>query len=402
MAVICGRSGALKRGRKPGARPALGTVRWTIRLEASNGLDETKLGTIPSSHGVVCVLGRGGAVVAMASTGDMRSFAAQRLGPAAEGVSDLRESAEVCECAPAGSMFEADLMFMDAASERDPGLHDRVTRKLRVWWLATSRAASGFEWSWTTNPAEFAGGKAPGAGAVIGPFLEKSGAKRHAAFLDGHFELCRYPEELHKAPGGKACVYKQMGKCPAACDGSESIGAYEARLGRALGYGREEAEAEVSRLEDELRAAVGRQAFEEAASIQGQRDELAAELKKGLRAVRGLGEVSVVAVATSGEKDAASVLAVDRGRWAVVGAIEAGIGASGAGRIAELARERLDAMSAMDDLGDLGVLGVVSRELMRPSRGGPMVVERGEVDGETLLHAAERVLRIRAPKSRGS
>ena len=48
------------------------------------------------------------------------------------------------------------------------------------------------------------------------------------------------------------------------------------------------------------------------------------------------------------------------------------------------------------------MLGVISRELMRPSRGGPMVVERGEVDGESLLHAAERVLRIRAPKSRGS
>ena len=375
----------------------MGNLRWTTLLDASNGLDESKLGTIPSSHGIVCVLGAGGAVVALASTGDLRSFAAQRLGPGAEGVSDLRETAEVCEIAPAGSMFEADLMFMDASAERDPGLHDRVMRKLRVWWLATPPTAKRFNWSWTTNPGEFAEGE-----SVIGPFLEKSGAKRHAAFLDGHFELCRYPEELHRAPGGKACVYKQMGKCPAACDGSEPIESYEERLARALVFGRADAESGVARLDAELREAAGRQAFEEAAEIQGRRDELAAELKRGLKAVRPLGELSLVAVATSGEKDSASVIAVDRGRWEVVGAIDAGMGEGEADRIAALARARLDAMASMDDLGDLGVLGVVSRELMRPSRGGPMLVERSAIDGSSLLHAAGRVLRIRTPKARGS
>lgn len=342
-------------------------------------------------------MGAGGAVVALASTGDMRSFAAQRLGPSAEGVSDLRESAEVCEIAPAGSMFEADLMFMDASAERDPGMHDRVMRKLRVWWLATPRQAKAFEWSWTTNPGEFSGGE-----AVIGPFLEKSGAKHHAAFLDAHFELCRYPEELHRAPGGKACVYRQMGKCPAACNGSEPIGTYEDRLARALGYGRAQAEAEVSRLEDELREAAARQAFEEAAEIQGRRDALAGEFKRGLRSVRGLGGVSLVAVATSGESREACVIAVDRGRWANVGRVSADMDSDEAGRVAASAATKLDELAAMDGLGDLGVLGVVSRELMRASRGGPVLIERAEVDGASLLHAAGRVLRIRTPSGKGS
>ena len=342
-------------------------------------------------------MGQGGAVVALASTGDMRSFAAQRLGPGAEGVSDLRETAKVCEIAPAGSMFEADMMFMDAAGRLDPGLHDRVTRKLRVWWLSTRTDARGFGWSWTTTPGACAREE-----VVIGPFLEKSGARRHAEFLDGHFELCRYPEELHKAPGGKACVYKQMGKCPAACDGSESLGAYEARLAQAIGFDRPAAEREIGQLDGELREAAGRQAFEEAARIQAKRDELAAEMKRGLRAVRPIGGVSCLAVATSGQKGVASVIAVDRGRWGVVGALEAKAGAEEADRIAEMARERLDALASMDDLGDLGVLGVVSRELMRPSRGGPVVVERSEVDGSSLLLAAGRVLRIRAPKASGS
>ncbi len=78
MAVILPKRRPEERA-ETGARPALGTVRWTIRLEASNGLDETKLGTIPSSHGVVR-LGRGGAV-GDGFDGDMRPSRLSGSGP---------------------------------------------------------------------------------------------------------------------------------------------------------------------------------------------------------------------------------------------------------------------------------------------------------------------------------
>ena len=61
--------------------------------------------------------------------------------------------------------------------------------------------------------------------------------------------------------------------------------------------------------------------------------------------------------------------------------------------------EVLDSYASEEGVGDLGVLGVLSREMMRPSRGGPMLIERAEVSGESLLHAAGSVLRIRAPKA---
>lgn len=372
----------------------MGKAGWTTRLVCSGGLDESTLSTIPASHGVVCVSDSNGGVIGLASTGDMRSFAAQRLGPGAEGASDLREVAAVCELAPAGSMFEADLAFMDAALEREPGLHDRVTRKLRVWWLGTFTDARRFAWSWETDPAELA----PGS-AVIGPFLEKSGARRHAELLDAQFELCRYPEELHKAPAGKACVYKQMGRCPAACDGSETTRAYEARLAEALTFDRARAEAELERFEHELREATAALAFERAAEIQSRREALAKELKRGLAAVRRLEMMSVAAVATSGDRRSAAVLAVDRGRWARVGELAADAAREEADRLAALVSESLGGYAREDGVGDLGVLGVLSREMMRPSRGGPMLIERAEVSGKSLLHAAVRVLRIRAPKA---
>jgi len=352
------------------------------------------LSTIPALHGVVCVSDPSGVVIGLASTGDMRSFAAQRLGPGAEGASDLREVAVVCELAPAGSMFEADLAFMDAALEREPGLHDRVARKLRVWWLGTFTDARRFAWSWETDPAELA----PGS-AVIGPFLEKSGARRHAELLDAQFELCRYPEELHKAPAGKACVYKQMGRCPAACDGSETTRTYEARLAEALMFDRARAEAELQRFERELKEATAALEFERAAEIQSRHQALAKELKRGLAAVRRLEMMSVAAVATSGDRRSAAVLVVDRGRWSRVGELAADATREEGDRLAAGVGEALERHAAENGVGDLGVLGVLSREMMRPSRGGPMLIERAEVSGESLLHAAGRVLRIRAPKA---
>ncbi len=245
-----------------------------------------------------------------------------------------------------------------------------MTRKLRVWWLATSRAASGFEWSWTTNPAEFAGGKA-GAG-VIGPFLR---SRRHGTR--------RFWMALGAGTGGaqgagrKACVYKQMGKCPAACDGSESIGR-TSEAGACAGTG----ERRRRRCRGSMRlAAVGRQAFEEAASIRGQRDELAAEAE-GVAGGGGLGR-SLWWLATSGE-----------GRSERAGCRSGPVGGRGRlrrgrglGRIGSRKwRGRLDAMSAVDDLGDLGVLGVVSGR--RCGRRGADGGGAGEVDGESLLHAA--------------
>lgn len=370
--------------------------RWTIRHACEHGLDSSRLDEIPASHGVVCISEPGGGVLALASTGDMRSFAAQRVGPHAEGAQDCRAAAGSVECCPAGSMFEADLAFLDAARERDPGLHDRVTHKLRVWWLATSGEARRFGWSWSSDPAELG----PGS-EVIGPFLEKSGARHHAEWLDARFDLCRYPEELRRAPAGRACVYKQMGRCPGACEGAESLGTYEVRLGEALSYGRANAERELEFLDAKMRAAAARRSFERAAELKGQREALEKELSRGLRSVRRLGEASFVAVATSGRSAEASVIAVDRGRWAVLGVVDVRGSAEEAEAAVVSARDQLAGMRACDGVGDLGVLGVVSRELMRPSRGGPELIEAGEVSGDRLLHAAARVLRIRPAGAKG-
>jgi hypothetical protein len=44
--------------------------------------------------------------------------------------------------------------------------------------------------------------------------------------MEDAFDLCRYYNILVQAPHGRACPYKEMGKCPAPCDGSISMEQY--------------------------------------------------------------------------------------------------------------------------------------------------------------------------------
>ncbi len=61
---------------------------------------------------------------------------------------------------------------------------------------------------------------------AFGPFSARSSARAAADLIIELFDLCRYEEILRKAPHGQACAYKEMGKCPAPCDGSVPLHRY--------------------------------------------------------------------------------------------------------------------------------------------------------------------------------
>ena len=64
-------------------------------------------------------------------------------------------------------------------------------------------------------------------GLCLGPILEKTAAIKFIELVENCFDLCRYHNILVNSPNAKACVYKGMGKCPAPCDGTISIGQYQ-------------------------------------------------------------------------------------------------------------------------------------------------------------------------------
>ncbi|RNC82426.1 MAG: hypothetical protein ED559_11795 [Phycisphaera sp.] len=361
---------------------------WSSRVPAPGGITEEQIQTIPASYGVVCVRDTAGKVISLAASGDARSFLAARLGPQAEGANDLRPVAGTYEIMRCLSIFEADLAFIRESAVLDPGLHDRVTRKLRIWWLATHTDASRAEWVWETDPAAF-----DESMRVIGPFLEKKGVRRHASNLDAAFELCRYPDELHKAPAGRACAYKEMGKCPGACDGSESLGAYELRLAEALAFDASVAEARRGEINERMREAALAEDFEVAAQCKSDLSSWDAFDKRYAGVVADLGMHSYAVVTQGDRAGVAAVLAVDRGRWARACELELEAGEAAAVAASASVLAALGSFRGLQGCGDLGVLGVLGRELLRPSRGGPGFVRIDRLEGSILLQAARRVVK---------
>jgi excinuclease UvrABC nuclease subunit len=101
-----------------------------------------------------------------------------------------------------------------------------------------------------------------------GPVRDKHAAERLIETVVDLFDLCRYHSVLVQAPGGKACAYKEMGKCPAPCDGSVPLSWYHGQMAEAFSFiagpGRMQWKAST---EAAMKAASGALNFEQAGRI---------------------------------------------------------------------------------------------------------------------------------------
>lgn len=102
----------------------------------------------------------------------------------------------------------------------------------------------------------------------FGPIPDKHAAGRLVESLDDLFDLCRYHNILIQAPHGKPCAYKEMGKCPAPCDGSISLAEYHSQIEAAAGVlARGGHEAWRHSLEGQMKAVAAQLQFEAAANV---------------------------------------------------------------------------------------------------------------------------------------
>jgi hypothetical protein len=132
------------------------------------------------------------------------------------------------------------------------------------WWLAVERAGPFPRFRKTSNLSD-------PALAYAGPIRDKHAAQRLVESLEDLFDLCRYHHVLVQAPRGKACAYKEMGKCPAPCDGSESLVSYRQRIDAALAFAANRSrEAWRADVERQMKAAAAALQFETAARLKQQ------------------------------------------------------------------------------------------------------------------------------------
>ena len=184
----------------------------------------------PSSRGVVEMIAHDGSTVLLAATGHIRSFIAQRLNEDGEqsAKANLAPITAKIIAYPTGSAFESDWIVHERARVVDKDLYAKLNEQNRRALLVFDDAAR----SWRVEDTLSL--NARHRERVIGPILTKQAAKALGETLDDVYELCRFPKELALAPCGTACAYKQMGRCPGVCDGSESMDAYHERFTAAI------------------------------------------------------------------------------------------------------------------------------------------------------------------------
>lgn len=317
---------------------------------------------------------RNGATVQLACTADARAFIQSKLG----GDDPAGDEARFWSV---GSSFEADLLCASLSRQRMPSLHAQGAQRAGVCWLSLDLAEPGLGWRVAEQPMTSGGWRS------VGPFLDRGSASRWSAMLDARFELCRYPAELRKAPNGTPCSYKQMGLCPAACDGSEPMHNYLSRAREALAFDAAALEKLRLDLSEAVEAASGAHDFEQAARWRDELRSLPKAVKLG--PVGPAARFGFLAVCRGERAGWVRLMALGLGGWSWVGDVRASA-------CDEPAAELLIEAGVRSDAGgdDAWVTGLIAREAVRPRRGGPQMLAVDSLDGSALLSAVRRVAKI--------
>ncbi len=164
------------------------------------------------------------------------------------------------------SAFEADVSYYESARVLFPQSYSGMVGFRPAWFLHVNPETQ-FPRYIKTNDLTIR------TGELIGPIEDKHAANRLIELIESCFDLCRYYNILMESPNGKACAYKEMGKCPAPCDGTISIEQYRRLIEWSATVVADPAEY----LRDQtkrMQQAAGELRFETAAKIKSYIDEL--------------------------------------------------------------------------------------------------------------------------------
>lgn len=160
------------------------------------------------------------------------------------------------------SPFAANHLYLQAARLLHPDTYHELLSFGPTWWI-TVNPADPFPRLRPTQSISHANA------LYAGPIRDRSAAARLIDSLEDLFDLCREYPTLQLAPSGRPCAYKEMGKCPAPCDGSVPMSWYHTQIAAAWDFLTDKA-ARHRWLRDQetlMREAAGRLEFERAAKI---------------------------------------------------------------------------------------------------------------------------------------
>jgi excinuclease UvrABC nuclease subunit len=204
------------------------------------------------------------------------------------------------------SALEADWVYHDAARQIFPQTYQGMVGFRPAWFVHVDPDIEFPRYAKTIDLTKT-------SGIYFGPLEDKHSAGKLVEQVEDWFDLCRYYQILIQSPKGRACAYKEMGKCPAPCDGSISMDQYRAMIHwsmQTLTDPREMVRDQTQRMRD----AAADLRFETAAKIKTFADEISQIGKGPLRHLRPLKDFAFVSLQNGPWKGCASVFVIVRGQ----------------------------------------------------------------------------------------
>jgi excinuclease UvrABC nuclease subunit len=203
----------------------------TVELPADAGL-QVDLTDLPARPGVFAFENAEGHTLCLATTANVRRLVRERLSPPTQPSRRVhyRQTTRSIHATTVGSAFEADWVYLQQARMRFPQTYAALLERWRAWFVQCDLEA--------TYP-RFCKHGLPGKltdGSLLGPVRDKLAAQRWIELLERLFDLCRYHQVLVQAPHGAACAYKDMGRCPAPCDGTVGMDVYRSQIEQAIDF----------------------------------------------------------------------------------------------------------------------------------------------------------------------
>ena len=388
--------------------------------------------SIPAAPGVVIFEAADGSTVLIATTADARALVRKRLGlvapeagtsPAKTWRVDYRALTARVLVIRVGSSLEADAVYLAQARTRLPHAYKIVTERWRAWFVHVDPNAEFPEWTKTNllglvgtrsastlkqaprrSPSVGEGPRAEGPvadalgsqcpGVLLGPMPDKDSAGRFIEAMIDAFDLCRFHHLLVQAPRASACAYKEMGRCPAPCDGTETMDAYRRRTREAIEtVATGGVQGTIAELESRMRDAAQGQDFENAHALKTQTERLSVLTNRAFAQVNRLDRWDRVLVLPSPVKKLVRIGLFTRGRLLHVGDADPA-NLSELGSLADIARRSiLEHPVEIDGLA-INTIAIFTRWLFLAAN-----KRRGQVcaidsTNETLSKAARAVGKI--------
>jgi excinuclease UvrABC nuclease subunit len=277
------------------------------------------------------------------------------------------------------SAFEADLVYLDIARRVFPGSYRGMVGFDPAWFVHVNPDHNFPRYVKTIDLSKQ-------GGVYIGPVADKHAAARLMQLIEDAFDLCRYYNILVESPNARACAYKEMGKCPAPCDGTISMGQYRQLVGWS---------AEVAVAPDEfigqttrrMEAAAKELNFESAAKIKQYLAQVSQFGKGAFRFARRLEHFRLLSLQHGGREGTAKVFLITPGQVEeVVGLIDEPRGPVTTAMLRDLIAR---GAAAPPDLSEEGTerIGVVADHLFRAKRISGVFLPLYRAEERSLLKA---------------